>query len=264
MGKRYPYQAAVSGVKKTSITNNMVLSKKIKIVTVATLFFLFNLFPCIIHAEFFKYKDKDGNIHFVDDKTKIPEQYIDKIKGYKEQYDNLSKEKREVMLQEDADFETDKKQELKQAEQLVKQQEQIEKQRYIQSMTTKVKIIGNQVLVPSKINYNGHVIDALLLLDTGASITALHHDLFDQAGLMHSSKNIKMLGAGGNIIKSRFVKLNYIRIGPVKKTNVGAVVIERKGPPVIHDGLLGMNFLRHLEYSTDFENHTITWLPKGK
>jgi len=237
----------------------MVSNKKNNLLTSIILLFLYVFFPHKIDAEFFKYVDENGNIHFVDDESKIPRQYIDKVKGYKEKYDDLSKEEREIIIQKDADFEAGKKLKLKDARMLLEKEKQIEKQRHIKSMTTKVKIIGNQVLVPARINYKGHEFDALLLLDTGASITAIHHDVFDFDGLLYSTKDVKMFGAGGNPIKSKFVNLNYIRIGPVKKTDINAVVIERKGPRVLHNGLLGMNFLKHVEYSTDFENHTITW-----
>jgi hypothetical protein len=244
---------------KKTIANNMVGFRQMKQVFALVLFFLFISMPSAIHAEFFKYVDKDGKVHFVDDESKIPVEHLDTIRGYKERYDDLSEEQKKIMLQKDSDFEIKKTQDLKQDAYLKKQLEQLETEKNIQRMTVKVTIIGNQVLVPSKISYNGHEVDALLLLDTGASITALHYDLFGHLSLMYPSKVFKMFGAGGDAIESRFVTLNYVKVGPVKKTDVHAVIIERKGPPVIHDGLLGMNFLRDFEYTTDFENQTITW-----
>ena len=40
------------------------------------------------HAEFYKYSDQEGRLHFVDDLSKIPPEYRDNITVYKEKYDH--------------------------------------------------------------------------------------------------------------------------------------------------------------------------------
>ena len=62
------------------------------------LFLLFLLLPLELHAEFYKYIDKDGKICFVDDISKIPGQYKDTKSVYREKYDRLSEQERLRML----------------------------------------------------------------------------------------------------------------------------------------------------------------------
>ena len=68
--------------------------------SVLLLFFLF-LFPQESFSEFYKYVDKNGKIHFVDSKSKIPKEYRKDLKTYEEKYDHLSEEEREKRIAED-------------------------------------------------------------------------------------------------------------------------------------------------------------------
>jgi predicted aspartyl protease len=133
-----------------------------------------------------------------------------------------------------------------------------EQERHAGQKETQVIIRGNQVLVPVILGYRERQTEALLLLDTGASITVLHQDIADQLNIKQVQK-ARLLAVGGKSIPVYIAKLNFARLGPHQKENIYAGIIEYQGPKVAYQGLLGMNFLRNIEYAIDFENQTLKW-----
>jgi predicted aspartyl protease len=70
--------------------------------------------------------------------------------------------------------------------------------------------------------------------------------------------------AGGNLIETDLVVLDYIKFGPLDLKNVEATVIKHEAQTeeaVRFSGLLGMNILRNSRYTIDFENKKIRWQP---
>ena len=218
--------------------------------------------PQQLYGKIFKYVDKNGRTCFVDDESKIPLEHLENSTVYQDRFEGVSEEERLKILEREADLARERKEFLQsEYEESQKKARADAHEKALKKTQTAVTIIGNQVLVPVVLGYGGREIQARLLLDTGASITALHKAIADKL-YFGNSKKIVMQGAGGNLIHTALVQLNYIKVGPVKKSDLYAGIIERKGPSVKHEGLLGMNFLRGLDYSIDFDQKIIKWKPK--
>jgi len=263
----------------TASLRNMVKKGK----SLTALFFLlsaFFLLPHELRAEFYKYVDENGTVHYVDSKSKIPREYLDDLTSYEEKYDHLSEEERSIMLENDRKRRKELRQrqleEKRQREQIAKEKllrqqkeeklaeerrkQRIAKEKYLKSLQTKVTIEGGRVLVPCTLGYEKNEIEVLLVLDTGASEILLHEKAAEQLRIRRT-KGGKGQVAGGDLISVRFAKLSFVKVGPYKKENLRTSITKHKGPPVGYDGLLGINFLRGLDYSIDFENQVIRWKP---
>jgi hypothetical protein len=222
--------------------------------------FILSCLICVLFAkpsrsEFYKYVTRDGKIFFVDDLTKIPEEYRDDLKVYKEKYDHLPANERLMMIEKQRAVEEQR--EL--AEKKLKQQR--ERERLLKSLQTEVIIIDNQILVPVVIGHGFKKFKTLLLLDTGASQIVLYKNFADELDIQPYEQSQALI-AGGHMINSEKAKLEYFRVGPIKMENIGITIISHQGPPVRFNGLLGMNFLRNIEYSIDFKNKLIKWKPE--
>lgn len=215
------------------------------------------LLPTGLRAEYYRYVTDDGQVHYVDDLTQVPEKYLDQIKAYQDSYDHLSTEDRALMLQRDRD--RDRQRTLEENRLLEQQQKDMERKRY----ETDVIIHGNQVLVPVTISYENRSDQALFLLDTGATHLVIFKDFASGFNLKPVKKGFSKV-AGGALVPSELALLDYVEVGPLRVENVGATIIENRkdsGRAFEFSGLLGIDILQHLQYSIDFENKKILWKP---
>jgi len=259
-----------------------------------SLFLLPFLFPLELRSEFYGYVDKDGNRYFVDSIDKIPLEYREGVKAYREKYDDLPEEQRSIMLENDRrELEKRREEENRKYEEWQRAQKawelELEKQEIMRELEWELKqkkwerertetrlkrkgvqkvtivgnpVVGNAVLVPVILGYQGKKIETRLMLDTGASMIALHLEIARELDIdLRRFKRIRPQVAGGKSINAYVGKLDYVEAGPIKKDDIYVSIIEHQGPPVPFKGLLGMNFLRGLEYHIDFENQVINWNP---
>ena len=125
---------------------------------------------------------------------------------------------------------------------------------------TKVTVVGNSVLVPVTLVYRGNQADVQLLLDTGASVTAINTEIANRLDMnLRSDRKVRGQVAGGQVIEAYVITLNSLIVGPHTKSDIPITVIPHTGPRVIYDGLLGMDVLRGFRYRVDLDKQLILW-----
>jgi predicted aspartyl protease len=225
-----------------------------------------------VGAEFYKYVNDEGQIVFVDDKSRIPTRYLNRLEIYEERNDHLSEAERHRLesIRRDKDQALQKagqrwidnsiRQERVRRQSAERRKAAAERQKYLQRLETRVKIVKNRVLVPAQLGYFGKEVDTWLLLDTGASLIVLHREIADVLG-MKPLKAARSQLAGGQTIQSALARLGYIRVGPITMQDARVLIIDHEGEPVEHCGLLGMNFLSRYDYDIDFGRQLVRWEP---
>ena len=125
---------------------------------------------------------------------------------------------------------------------------------------TKAIINGNQVCIPATIEYGSRDEEILLLLDTGASKSVINTEIASKLNInLHKSTGTFLQVVGRSLIKANLIKLKKLKVGPHEKKGIIVAVIDQNGPNVQFDGILGMDFLKDLQYQIDFKNKIINW-----
>jgi len=234
--------------------------------------FLLCILTCwspILQAEFYKYVDEEGNIFYVDDLFSVPEKYRNQVNVYREKYDYLSGEEKSQALQREEEQlrqqeelnlqEIEKQQQAQEMEEAEKRKKaEAAQQKLLEENETKMIIEGNRLLVPVTVNNNGLEIEVILLLDTGASRIVLNRNVADQLDIITLKSGTAQI-AGGIRISTQLGKVSFIKVGPHKMADASVLIIPHEGAPVNYSGLLGMNFLKQVEYSIDYKNQVIRW-----
>jgi predicted aspartyl protease len=228
--------------------------------------------PLNLQAEFYKYVDKQGRVFYVDDLSKIPEEYQEQVQVYREKYDSLPEEERSRALErereriEQHELEqqaqmNEQLQEIQQAEEEEKRrQEQEAKKRLMENMQTPVIVEGNRILVPVTLVNNGVEVVVHLLLDTGASHLVLHRDVAAQLNIITLKKALAQV-AGGQNIYVETGQISSFKVVPFEMQKANVLIINHEGEAVAYSGLLGMNFLKNVKYTIDYQNQVIHWQP---
>jgi predicted aspartyl protease len=130
-----------------------------------------------------------------------------------------------------------------------------------QEIETKVLVVGNAVLVPVKLGYRGKKLSTWLVFDTGATTTTLHKNVGDELDIIPITSG-KLTIADGTLIDTQKAILDYIIVGPYRRDTFNVVIIDNKNDSNMVKGLLGMNFLKNMNYKIDFTRKLIKWSNK--
>ncbi|MEJ2470078.1 MAG: retropepsin-like aspartic protease [Desulfuromonadales bacterium] len=200
-----------------------------------------------VYAAIFSYRDAAGQLHFVDDPSKIPGAYRDRVKSIDEEEDSLGTF--ETLVQPPA--------------RPVREPEPFgeaaaEDGPPVDDLTTPIRVEGNRVLVPVQVALGNRAVELFLLLDTGATSTVLHRSALADLDLP-SGTRYKARVAGGGVVRSYKIRFRHITIGPFRIDKAQAMVINPQGQELPFDGMLGMDFLKTHPYQIDFERQRILW-----
>jgi predicted aspartyl protease len=247
------------------------MSKYLKYIIISlVVFFWWLVLPPSSYAEFYKYVDAQGRVFYVDDLGKVPEAYRNQIQVYREKYDNLSEQDKSQALQREREQMQRQEQQM-----LLRLNEQLQetqaaedeekrrkaesaKQKLLETMQTRVIVEGNRILVPVTLVNNGVDLKVNLVLDTGASQIVLHRDVADQLNIITLNKGLAQVAGGQNIHVEKG-QVNHFIVGPFNMEKATVLIIAHEGPSVSYSGLLGMNFLKNVQYTIDYQNQLIRW-----
>ena len=170
--------------------------------------------PVVSMAGIYKYRDAKGQLHFVDDESRIPAEFRegkasvseeqDPVPDYGSQIDTIESTGAPLSEQEESAHTAKKKKP--------------------RSHQTSVVIKGNRVLVPVEVAIGRRVAKLSLLLDTGATRTVLHRKSIARLDLP-SGKIFKARVAGGGTVNSEKIRLRHIKVGPFRIKKFPAMVI---------------------------------------
>jgi clan AA aspartic protease (TIGR02281 family) len=104
---------------------------------------------------------------------------------------------------------------------------------------------GSHFLVDARMGLQ----QALLLIDTGASLTMLTPDTLRSSSGAHATGRTSLFNTANGRVSAPIYRLDALSVGDWEVRNLDVGVLDLGDPGI--DGLLGMNFLRHFQFFID-------------
>ena len=119
--------------------------------------------------------------------------------------------------------------------------------------------VDGHILVPVELN---GILEARVLVDTGAGITVLSKELAEKLELEEESGHSITLKTMATEIQAQLATLSSIKVGNLTQNNLRVAVIELPfGEERKFDGVLGMDFMNNYKIHIDNENNRILLSP---
>ncbi|BCS99089.1 hypothetical protein DSLASN_47210 [Desulfoluna limicola] len=202
------------------------------------------LFSQNSYGEFYQYRNAEGVICFTDDLSKVPDEEVEKKRVYYDQFDERPLAEGTIPVEEE----------------MTRQERSgsINTGPENESSSTGFAFIENKILVRVTIGSRKKSSTATLLLDTGASTTVIHESLARRLGLRNWMTGQASI-AGGQVIETGITTADFISLGSKRLDTPTLTVIPYSGGATRHEGLLGMDFLKHFPHTIDTKNRRILW-----
>lgn len=125
---------------------------------------------------------------------------------------------------------------------------------------TKIIIKDNRILVPATLRSNERETKIVLLLDTGATATAILPSAAKRLAITpDKSAETAWEVVGGGTISGQRITVDSLIVGPHTREKIDIDVLPHQGEPPPYDGYLGMDFLGGVTYHIDFAHSVIRW-----
>lgn len=118
---------------------------------------------------------------------------------------------------------------------------------------------GDHYLVPIVVDQQ----ELVLVLDTGASMTTLTQNKFDEIShwLDVEMRGVKMFNTANGISRGTIYRVGELEIGAFSLNSIEIAVLDFDMPPGVN-GLLGMNTLRNFKFEIDQDSAELLLLPR--
>ena len=209
-----------------------------------------SLFSPTVFARIYHYETDDGHKVYVDNISRVPQQYRDQL-DIREEPERFETE--EIELQQQSLY-------LESRDDLSSYHRRLSEQ--LEQLEMPVMIRNNLVVAPVKLVYSGRSVKLNLVMDTGASATVLYKHALKPLRARYKRAGVAQV-ADGRFVPTEKLKMDRVVIGPYETKGVSTLVLDNPSGAGGAAGLLGNDFLLKAQYEIDHNRRLIIWEPNN-